>query len=126
MIERFEVENHDVFGRLVEKWAENRRSRPKSLEEFIDQLAAANAGATIPARIKKIKFAQPDLETLILRLPPKGMIPESREKLKAGNAYPLPLFYQEIFGASSSNIPEKDRSRALESRIGDYTIAQCL
>src|SRR5258708_13034868 len=97
-IERLQVTNHERWGLLVKTWAtgnnyledENEYPLPETMDEFKEQLAKAQVFATVPERFTQIKFVSSDQETILVRLPPKVIIPDS-EALPNNPAPPTPL-----------------------------------
>ena len=85
-IERLQVTNHERWGKLVKTWAtgnnylddDNEYPLPTTMDEFKEQLAKAQVFATVPERFKQIQFVSSDQETILVRLPPKVMIADSR------------------------------------------------
>jgi hypothetical protein len=101
-------------------WAIDPKTRPADLAELKSQTGGM---LIIPARITRIEFVQPDLATLLLRLPNAQMAQESVDLVQAGNLdYKLPLFYFDKLGEGGAGISNID---LLYSRIADYTISQC-
>ncbi|WP_426956992.1 hypothetical protein [Muricoccus radiodurans] len=130
------VTNHDRLGLLVKTWSTGKNRLgdgkdypvPKDLEEFKAQLLAAGVGAELPARIKRLHIVQPDMETLVIRIPPKQLFEASEARFKEpGTSYRLPKFYGDVTAAGTG--PEATEEQKLwfhASRIGDYTIANCV
>lgn len=113
---RIEILDYQAVGRKVVEWAKDSTKRPTTIADFKAQLDQI---AIVPDRIKTITFVQPDLENLILRLPDREMFQDSKSIVDAMASiaeYPLPQFY------SAAATPEELQY----SRIGDYTIAQCM
>jgi hypothetical protein len=137
MIERMRAQNLGRLGKLVKTWStgENHLGDgkdypiPTTLDELKDQLAMAETGATIPARITKMVVVPQDMETLVLRLPPGELIKDSEEILSQGdNQYVLPTFYKDIVFAANgeAQIKKEVAIDFHDHRIGDYTIANCM
>lgn len=113
---RIEILDYQALGRKIVEWASDSATRPATVEEFKAQLDQI---AIVPDRIKSVTFVQPDLENLILRLPDYEMFKDSKsivDAMAAISEYPLPSFY------AAASTPEELQY----SRIGDYTIAQCM
>ena len=100
-IERMVVTNHERWGNLVKTWStgknyledSNEYPIPTSVDEFKEQLAKAQVFMTVPERYTQI-MAQ-DIDTIVVRLPPKFAIEDSEERLsQPGATYPIPPFYK--------------------------------
>ncbi len=78
-IERMTVTNHERWGNLVKTWStgknyledDNEYPIPQTVDEFKEQLAKAQVFMTVPERFKQIKFVAQDMDTIVVRLPPK-------------------------------------------------------
>ncbi len=126
--------NYENWGKLVKTWATgedyiqngHKYPVPKTLSEVKQQLAAANTGLTLPARVRKLKVVVGRSDTLLLRLPPPDLVRASETRL-AQQDYPLPPFYIDHFnGAVPMPLPDKEaRMKFHAKRIGDYSIAHC-
>ena len=120
-ITRVEIADYAAMGRKVLEWAKTPESRPKTVAELKAQLDKI---ATVPDRIEEIDFVQSTLSKLYLRLPPVEMAEEGQrraEELDPQHAYGEPRFYRDrILGGDVGNL------EFFFSRVGDYTIAQCM
>lgn len=120
-ITRVVISDYAAMGRQVLKWAESEDARPKTIDEIKEQLADI---ADVPDRIKHIEFVQSTLERLVIRLPPIEMALEGLarvENLGPADDYREPRFYKDkILGGDVGNL------EFFFSRVGDYTIAQCM
>ncbi|WP_043337228.1 hypothetical protein [Belnapia moabensis] len=126
--------NYENWGKLIKSWATgddyvrngHQYPVPKTLDEVKRQLAAANTGLTLPARIQKLQVVVGRSDTLLLRLPPPDLVKASEKRL-ATEDYALPAFYNEHYdGASPTPLPDKEaRMKFHAQRIGDYSIANC-
>jgi hypothetical protein len=132
-IERITVGSYYQWGKLVKTWATgkdyvkngHKYPKPSSIEELKEQCAKAAVDATIPDHYKYIKFAEGDVDTVVIRLPNATMIAESEAKLEApGSEYGLPPFYRAIFQNAAPVVPDKLKLHA--ERIGDYSMNACL
>ena len=122
-MDKVEIANYQAFGEKVKSWAKGTDPLPKTMQEFADQLANADVGATIPERFSRIEFVQSDTETLVIRLPCKATLEAKEAELSSQKgSYPLPAFYERAF-AGQPNIPDMVAFQA--ERIGDYTIQMC-
>ena len=133
-IDRVQIANNERWGKLVKTWATGRNyledgnsyPKPANLEEFKEQLARAQVGATIPAHIKSFAFAEAELDTLLVRLPRKEMIEDSEARLtEPGATYPLAPFYKRVFGGKDPDIAKSDILKFHAERMGEYTINNC-
>jgi hypothetical protein len=121
--DQLKVANFRAYGEKIKAWAKGTDPLPATIEEFAAQLAAAEAGATIPARYKVIKFHQSDERTLAIKLPPKAVL-EAKEAVfrEQKGTYPLPAFYERVFEAQ----PKIDDMLSFQAeRIGEYSVAHC-
>lgn len=126
--------NYENWGKLVKSWATgedyvqngHRYPVPTTLDEMKRQLAAANTGLTLPARIQKLQVVVGRSDTLLLRLPPPDLVKASEKRLAADD-YALPAFYNDHYdGAAPTPLPDRDaRMKFHAQRIGDYSIANC-
>ena len=93
-IERMVVTNHERWGNLVKTWStgknyledNNEYPIPTSVDEFKEQLAKAQVFMTVPERYTQIKFVAQDIDTIVVRLPPKFAIEDSEERLSKPGA----------------------------------------
>jgi hypothetical protein len=121
--QKVEVVNHANWGAVVKDWARGTKPIPKSLDEFKDQLAAANVGMKIPANFKNVQFVQGSPETLVVKLPCRTFMEAGEKRLaQEGGDYALPAFYERVFGKKPSI---EDKMQFHAERIGDYSIAMC-
>ena len=128
-LNRFAIEglDHAKFGALIKEWARNPGQRPKTIEEFKQQVEAKDIEVLWPHgpnTLTELNIFDGLPERLDIRLPPVSFIKESEDYLKVeDNEYPLPKYYSEIFGGVD---PQIDDSNAFHNaRIGDYTVANC-
>jgi hypothetical protein len=144
---RMEVDDYVAWGNLIKSWSKNPKTAPwknpttpppdygdGDLDELINQCRTAKVGLFVPPGVTKVMIIRQDVDTFILRLPPKPRIEESEKKLKQGGSYPIPQFYNEAYAKSLNipvrdvglNFPDDDDGKAkLEfhaQRIGDYII----
>lgn len=122
-----EVQNHGNLGRLIQQWVLDPSSRPKEgdMAELKKQLNAANVSATIDPAITTFRFATHESHELVLRLPPRDMWVEHRDRLKTED-YKLPVFYGTVSAPGAQpHAPKDDKLAFDEERLGDYTIANC-
>ena len=132
-IERITVGSYEQWGKLVKTWATGKDyvkngqkyPKPSSIAELKQQCAWAGVVAVIPAHYAAIKFAEGDVDTVVIRLPNATMIAESEAMLEApGSEYSLPPFYRAVFQNATPVVPDKLRLHA--QRIGDYSMNACL
>lgn len=120
-IERIKVLDYRELGRKFIQWARDQSSRPKTLDEFVQQ--TEGIVDTLPSYIQALVFVQSGKEVLFIRLPPAEMVEDTLQELTAdpNEEYALPSFYEErLTGGGSTNNLE-----FFEKRVGDYTIAHC-
>ena len=126
--------NYENWGKLMKTWATgedylkdgNAYPVPATLDEVRQQLAAAQTGLVLPARIKHLQVVVGRSDTLLLRLPPPDLVKASEQRL-ATQDYALPAFYNEHYdGQAPTPLTDKAaRMRFHAQRIGDYSIANC-
>ena len=122
-LQRVQITNYQALGEKVKAWAKGQDALPSDMAELKEQLAAAQVGATIPERIKNVKFVRCEDDTLVIKLPPKSLIEDSESRFtQPGGDYPLPPVYEQVFQAKPAI---KDKMAFHAERIGDYTIALC-
>jgi hypothetical protein len=130
-MERFTVANLENWGNLVKSWAKGDKAWPTSLQEFKDQCAAANVGASVPDYVTAFQLVQaPSESTLLLRIPPRKFLEDSEAALNAGASYTIPDFYGDLFKPAGAptpkpNIPAASNMKVHALRIGDYTMSAC-
>ncbi len=126
------VTNYEQWGKLVKTWAtgddyvQNGKAyeRPTTLPRLIEQMNDAGVGPVIPSRITSIQLVQVDMNTLVIKLPPREMIKAAEAHLQTGGAYRFPQFYSRVFN-SVPTVPPGDGMKVHAERIGDYTITLC-
>jgi hypothetical protein len=132
-IERITVGSYEQWGKLVKTWATgkdyvkngHKYPRPSSIDELKEQCALAAVDAVIPDHYKYIKYAEGDVDTVVIRLPNPTMLADSEAILEtAGSEYLLPRFYRAIFQNAPAVIPDKLKLHA--ERIGDYSMSNCM
>ena len=119
----FEVADYIELGRLVADWTRDPDTRPGSIGELIAQLDGI---ARVPDSFKEVKFVDGEVETLVIRLPERGVMEHTLsalESLLVGERYHLPKFYDDIYHRHFG--PEMTPLDTFLARMGDYTIAQC-
>ena len=80
----------------------------------------------MPDNFKDVKFVDGAVDTLVIRLPEKGVMQETMTSLESplvSDRYPLPKFYDDIYHRHFG--PEMTPLDTFLARMGDYTIAQC-
>jgi hypothetical protein len=119
----FEVADYIELGRLVADWTRNPQTRPGCIADLVAQLDGI---ARVPDNFKDVKFVDGAVDTLVIRLPEKGVMQETMTSLESplvGDRYPLPKFYDDIYHRHFG--PEMTSLDTFLARMGDYTIAQC-
>lgn len=119
----FEVADYIELGRLVADWTRDPDTRPGSIGELVAQLDGI---ARVPDSFKEVKFVDGEVETLVIRLPERGVMEHTLsalESLLVGERYHLPKFYDDIYHRHFG--PEMTPLDTFLARMGDYTIAQC-
>jgi len=136
-LDRINVSDFELWGKLVKTWATGRDyvkngktylPKPTSIADLKKQCKAAGLTITIPARYKgKIKYAQSNEHTVLIRLPPAVLVADSEELLGAeGTVYSLPPFYKRIFQNVDPLVPNNQKLKVHAERIGDYSMSACM
>ena len=123
-------------GRVRQPGEEKEAGWPATIEQFMEDVGAIpwldgqdphpNAPIQVPERLQGIQFVQSNMETLLVRLPPKALVEATEKELEKGGDYGLPGFYEQIFGAPPKpDAPMKDLFEIFRHRVGDYVIAHC-
>jgi hypothetical protein len=131
-VDTMTVSDHLKWGQLIKAWAtqkplpESTRPLPvpKTLEELKAQAEAIGLVIHIPTYIKYLKVVPSSKDTFTLKIPSGQLIEEIEQDFKAGRAYPLPAFYDDLYGHPAS-IPASQKINLQSMRIGDYSIGMC-
>lgn len=128
-LNRFSIHDpdHAKFGALIKKWARGTIPMPGSdpddlKRQLVDEGISAN-WPTGKYQITEVNVFQGVPEKLDLRVPPKELLKES-EAFIAVNNYPLPSYYEDLFGVSA-DFSDVDPIEFHNARVGDYTAANC-
>lgn len=127
-LNRFSIEDldHHKFGELIKAWAMGKKPIPKDIDGFKQMMKDEGIKAHYPHgenALKKLNIFHGEVERLDIRLPPRRLIVESEAYLsKPGNTYPLPRYYELVFG-NKPHIP--DQLAFHSASVGDYTVANC-
>lgn len=118
-ISRVTITDYVGFGKLIADWATGDKPQPKDIDDMRKQCKDV---AHIPDRLKNLELVQSTLDTLVIKIPPKEMVEESKRIIPSLASYPTPAYYYQKFinGSSMSN------EEFLYARIADYTIGQCM
>lgn len=118
-IEFVNVVQYKEFGEKVAQWTRTPASRPQTLADLKTECAGM---LEIPARIKKLRYVDDDLDTLVIRFPNEDMLAEAMDRV---SSVPPPYVwapsYYRLIGANNQP-PNLD---ILYMRLADYVIAQC-
>ena len=136
-LDRINVSDYELWGKLVKTWATGKDyvkngktylPKPTTIDELKKQCKAAGLTITIPARYKgKIKYAQGNEHTVLIRLPPAVLVADSEVVLGAeGTVYSLPPFYKRIFQNVDPLVPNNQKLKVHAERIGDYSMSACM
>jgi len=120
------------WGKLVNLWIEDSSKRPDSVGALRQQLRDNTVDATVEGTDERAVVVQPYLgnaDTLLIMIPNRAM----RDKRLAEDIhpeipgpYPLPLFYDTIFGgAQRALLSSQEKLDMALRRIGEYTINEC-
>ena len=123
------VENWRLWGELVELWCYKLHPWPDTTATMVNQMTAHGIkGASIygpPTR--EVKFWQyTNDDPLVMLLPTEQMLKDARKTVKAGQPYPLPVFYDAAYGGPQKVFTEDDDTLFAACRIGEYTINLCM
>lgn len=96
--------------------------------DFQQRVAAAGVAITsMPGQYSDVIIVQGDVDTMVMRLPPKDTLQGSEDDLLSGMvAYPMRSFYAALYGGPP-HLPT-DRAGIMElhdNRIGEYTLNNC-
>jgi hypothetical protein len=118
-----EVADYVEFGRLVTEWTLGETERPCDIRELRNQLDGI---AVVPDSFKEVLFVESASDTLVIRLPERELLAQTREALEAPQVtegYMLPKFYDDYYHKGFG--PVMSPLEMFLARVGDYTIAQC-
>ncbi len=123
-------QNYEKVGQLIYEWATGDKPWPKDLADF---RALVGDNLYVPAEYERLRIVQADNGSVqiepgsnglefVLRLPPKGQVMESAERIDSGiTSYPLPPLY-ELYLQQGHGRPPKG---VFHARIADYTMRSC-
>jgi hypothetical protein len=122
------VENWRLWGELVELWIFDLQPKPKDVGKLTNQMTAHGIkGASVYGPTdREVKFyAYTSEDPLVINLPTADMVNEGRKTTHAGEAYPLPIFYDGAYTGPRKVFTADDDTRFMACRIGEYTINEC-
>lgn len=119
-IERIVILDRHAFGVKVMDWSAGRLPVPTTLEEAEEQLSGI-LQFPLPSYIIGLQFIQTTKEVWTIKLPPRDMLQDTRDRIAAGEEYVLPAFYK-MRVDNPDSIPN---DRLFECRVGDYTCSLC-
>lgn len=99
-----------------------------TVEEFTTRVAAAGVSiTTMPKQYTNVIIVQGNVETMVMRLPPKDTLQGSEDDLLNGTLYRFQSFYATLYG-TAPKIPTKqpDIMELHANRIGEYTLNNCM
>jgi hypothetical protein len=111
--------------------------KPKSFGEFVDQCVEAHVGLVFADGLDTpvlrtegmgLIVMQGDEDVFVLRVPPRAILLDHERRVIDGKLYPLPPFYQRIFGVPSAPGEQDTTVKKMTihaERIGDYTLNTC-
>jgi hypothetical protein len=122
------VENWRLWGELVELWIFDLQPKPANAAKLVNQMTAHGIkGASVygpPDReVKFYSYTKDD--PVVIMLPTSGMVTEGRKTTHAGEAYPLPVFYDAAYTGPRKVFTADDDTNFMACRIGEYTINEC-
>ena len=96
--------------------------------EFMTRVAAAGVEITVmPEQYTSVVIVQGNVETMVLRLPPKDTLQSSEDDLLNGTPYQIRSFYGSLYSGTFHQ--PSGRTDILElhaNRIGEYTLNNCM
>lgn len=127
-LNRFMVDDHGKFGRLIKAWGRGLEPIPRNKAEFEAAMTKYGITPSWPTgenAIKTVVVEQVPLGTLHLLVAPAKLYNESEAYYRQpGAVYPLPPYYQEV--AFQGRTPViGDLVLFNDMRTGDYTISHC-
>lgn len=125
MSNRVTVNDYEAFGELVKKWVRGEVPHPTEISELKDQAADHGVGITIPDNYKHLEVIHRDLTTFRLVLPDPSLVKATEAAIGAGGEYPLPPFYDALYGIRPRRMDQKEMMSLHARRIADYTLGQC-
>ena len=97
-------------------------------DEFQTRVAAAGVSVTtMPPQYKNVIIVQGNVDTMVMRLPPKDTLQGSEDDLLNGTVYSFRSFYTDLY-QSDPRLP-KDQAGIMQlhaNRIGEYTLNNCM
>jgi hypothetical protein len=123
------VENWRLWGQLVELWICDLQPKPTDTGKMVNQMTAHGIkGASIygpPDReVKFYSYTQDD--PLVLMIPTEDELKTGRKAVVAGEAYPLPVFYDGAFTGPRKVLTAGEDTLFSACRVGEYTINFCM
>jgi hypothetical protein len=99
-----------------------------TVKEFTSRVAAAGVSITnMPPQYTNVIIVQGNVETMVMRLPPKDTLQGSEDDLLNETVYPFRPFYATLYGGPPH--PPTDQAGIMElhaNRIGEYTLNNCM
>lgn len=99
-----------------------------TVAEFTTRVKAAGVTITnLPAQYTNVIIVQGNVDTMVMRLPPKDMLQNSEDDLLLSSTeYPLRPFYDKLYPCKP-NYPttQRDIMELHANRIGEYTLNNC-
>lgn len=99
-----------------------------TVDEFKTRVAAAGVEISeMPTQYKNVIIVQGNVETMVMRLPPKDTLQGSEDDLLNGTVYPFRSFYAELYGGPPHSPTDRgDIMQLHANRIGEYTLNNCM
>lgn len=119
-IERIIILDRHAFGVKVMEWSAGTTPIPTDLDEAEAQLRGI-LQFPLPSYIVGLQFIQTTKEVWTIKLPPKDMLQDTRDRIADGEDYALPAFYR----TRIENPDSVPNDRLFECRVGDYTCSLC-
>lgn len=115
------------WGKLVVKWAEQPNTRPTSVEDLNNQMAAAGVAASFSTEaFDHLHLCQAhDDRTLQIFLPTAASVARRRQELALPGGWKVPIYYHELANIASFNVAPDRKEDFMYCRIGEYSIGQC-
>jgi hypothetical protein len=120
-------QNWQLWGQLVELWICGLQPQPKEVKGLVDQ--ATTHGITnftvSGSQDRNVVFYWYDeAKELAFMLPSEDMLNAAKKAIKPG-PYPLPVFYDDAYTGSRSNLTADQDTLFTNCRVGEYTINIC-
>jgi hypothetical protein len=121
------TENWQLWGQLVELWICGLQPLPKEVKGLVAQATTHGiSNVSVPgSQDRDVVFYWYDqAKELSFLLPTESMLTAARAAVTPG-PYPLPVFYNQAYDGTRSNLTADQDTLFASSRVGEYTINNC-